>query len=225
MISMIKLLGSQADQMVSQPETGMGYQTVRIEKKSGELAEGTVYNCELLDMEHERRIALTKAGYQTLLASATTTEALNIKSIQFVPRARSLTASRALGKSRTTADGPATEARPQNTDKNMIFARFSAYRDDKRVTREGSLVAGTYATTWVDARLYVKTGEEAVERYALPNPTPAKFCFRIAPLAGTSYRQGIVQPAHGHAGRGVEVIFDYGTNAGSVTGPTELKEC
>jgi len=221
---MIKLLDSQAAQMVSQPETGMGYQTVRIEKTSGGIAEGTVYNCELLEMEHDRRTALTKAGYQRLLASATTTEAWNIRSIRVVPRPRPLTASCDFRKSRTTADGPATESSPRNTDKSILFARFTAHRDDKRITSVGGLVPGTYATTWVDAVLNVMTGAEAVERYALPDPTPAKFRFRIDPLAGTLYRQGIVQPAFGHEGGGEEVLFDEGCAPGSVTGMKELPE-
>lgn len=222
---MIRLLSAQTDQMIGQPETGMGYQTVLVEKKSGVVAEGTVYNCELLDMEREERAALTEDAYQRLFASATTAKAWDIRSIRVVPRSRPLAAARAFGETRFTSGGPAEEASPQNTDAGMTFARFSAYRDDKRITRERSLVEGTYATTWVDAVLNVETGEEAVERYALPDPTPAKFRFRIDPIAGTPYRQGTVQPAFGHEGGGVEVIFDEGTDPGSVTGPRELPEC
>lgn len=78
------------------------------------------------------------------------------------------------------------------------------------------LLAGTYATTARDAE-YVTSGRSAVERYALPDPKPAIYRYAISPLAGTVFREGIVQPANGHAGGGVEVLFDDGTTANTVT--------
>lgn len=59
-------------------------------------------------------------------------------------------------------------------------------------------------------------------RYALPNPKPAIFRFKIDPLQGTELRRGTVQPAFGHNGGGVEVLFDNGTDDGTVSGPKVL---
>ena len=73
-------------------------------------------------------------------------------------------------------------------------------------------------------RVCVSTGEQAVERYALPNPTPAVYRFRIDPTAGTQHQAGIVQPAYGHAGGGVEVLFTAGTAEDTVSGPAVLPE-
>jgi len=39
---------------------------------------------------------------------------------------------------------------------------------------------GSYATTEADAK-NVKTGKEAVARYALPNPDPASYVYTIKP--------------------------------------------
>jgi hypothetical protein len=39
---------------------------------------------------------------------------------------------------------------------------------------------------------------------------------------GTELRRGIVQPDFGHTGGGVEVLFDNGTDDGTVSGPKVL---
>jgi len=101
--------------------------------------------------------------------------------------------------------------------------RFTAYLNDRRITPEKGLLPGTYATTEEDSRV-VATGEQAVERYALPNPMPAVYRFRIDPKPGTSHQAGVVQPAYGHVGGGVEVLFTAGTAGDTVSGPTVLPE-
>ncbi len=127
-------------------------------------------------------------------------------------------AERAAGESQGT---PATEGEPEETEEGEVFARFTAYRNDRRITPAKGLRPGTYATTAADARR-VLTGSQAVERYALPDPQPAVYKFRIEPLGGTVCRRGTVQPAFGHRGGGVEILFDNGTDDGTVTGPEVL---
>ena len=46
----------------------------------------------------------------------------------------------------------------------------------------------------------VKTGKEAVERYALPNPEPASYRFTIKPQKDTPLTKGVVAWC-GQAGR------------------------
>jgi hypothetical protein len=82
---------------------------------------------------------------------------------------------------------------------------------------------GTYATTAEDGDK-VNTGEQAVQRYALPNPTPACYEFVIRPLAKTVIKQGIVQPANSQPGGGVEVIFANGSHDKTVTRGRTLPE-
>src|SRR2546422_11373922 len=65
----------------------------------------------------------------------------------------------------------------------------------------------------------VKTGLEAVARYALPNRKPAIYVFTVKPLKDTPIQHGIVQPAFGQPGGGVEVLFCDGTARNTVAGP------
>ena len=89
------------------------------------------------------------------------------------------------------------------------------------MTAKGGLVPGTYATTEEDAK-HVKTGRDAVKRYALPNPAPAVHVFTIAPPVKTKLKCGVAQPAYGQPGGGVEVIFVNGSPDNTVTGPAQI---
>ncbi len=80
-----------------------------------------------------------------------------------------------------------------------------------------------YATTEEDAK-NVRTGKEAVARHALPKPAPASNVFTIKPRKDTVIQRGIVEPAYGQPGGGVEVIFTDGTQAGTVTGPEKIPD-
>lgn len=201
----------------------MGYQTVEVEIPSG-TRRGTVYNADLLLLEEEPRAHLAAGVYERLAASAGVLEARTIRSIRVVPRELDVRLSATTrGLVLTASSGPATDGELRGTAPGDVFARFTAYSNDRRITPEKGLLPGTYATTEEDSRA-VATGEQAVERYALPNPAPAVYRFRIDPTAGTQYQTGIVQPAYGHAGGGVEALFTAGTAGGTVSGPAVLPE-
>ena len=112
--------------------------------------------------------------------------------------------------------GAADAPREEKTKAGDAFRRFSAFRKDRRIKTDGSVYPGTYATTAEDGDK-VKTGFEAVERYALPNPMPASYRFAIQPHKDTLIKKGIAQPANGHRGGGAEVIFVEGTQPKTVT--------
>ena len=105
-----------------------------------------------------------------------------------------------------------------------VFKRFSAFANDRRITAGKGLTAGTFATTREDADAYVKTGTDAVVRYALPNPTPASNVFTIRPPEDKELKRGTAQPANNQPGGGVEVIFVNGLPDGTVTGPTTIPD-
>ncbi|MBI3048604.1 MAG: hypothetical protein HYY76_09890 [Acidobacteria bacterium] len=110
---------------------------------------------------------------------------------------------------------------PEDTTKaGEVFVRFSGYENDNRVRDDGSLRPGTYATTEEDAK-NVKTGKDAVARYAMPNPQPASYRFTIRPERDTVIQKGIVEPAFDQPGGGVEVIFKNGTTPKTVTLPPD----
>jgi hypothetical protein len=121
------------------------------------------------------------------------------------------------------ASQPAKDAPITVTVVTEEFRRFSAYINDFRITAQRGLTAGTFATTAEDAE-NVKTGREAVQRYALENKQSANKRFPIAPPKDTKVQRGIVQPAYGEPGEGVEIIFVNGTPDGTVGQPDILSE-
>lgn len=104
-----------------------------------------------------------------------------------------------------------------------LFRRFSAYENDNKVSATRGLLKGTFATTAEDSK-HVTTGKEAIARYALKNKQSANKRFSINPPVSTRLQRGIVEPAHGEAGGGVEVIFVDGTPDYTVTGPEIIAE-
>jgi hypothetical protein len=201
----------------------MGYQTVEVEIPSG-TRRGTVYNADLLVWEEAPSAHLATSVYERLAGTARDVEARMIRSIRVVPREPDVSSSSTMRRLVLAASSrPATDGEARGTAPGDVFMRFTAYSNDRRITPEKGLLPGTYATTEEDSRA-VATGEQAVERYALPNPAPAVYRFRIDPTAGTQHQAGIVQPAYGHAGGGVEVLFTVGTARGTVSGPAVLPE-
>lgn len=122
-------------------------------------------------------------------------------------------------KSEEAKDAPITV-----TSAGEIFKRFSAYPNDRRVTAGRGLRAGTFATTKEDADAYIKTGMDAVARYALPEDKPASNVFTISPAEDTDLQRGTVAPANNQPGGGVEVIFVNALPDGTVTGPIPIPD-
>ena len=93
-----------------------------------------------------------------------------------------------------------------------FLVRYSAFRHDRRVTIGRSLsdvivLPGTYFTTGIDSTLAV-SGLAAVSRYALPNPAPAVFCTRLKWDSPLAVVYGTVKPEFDQSGGGVEVRID-----------------
>jgi len=86
------------------------------------------------------------------------------------------------------------------------FISLSAYKNDKRITSTGGVLSGTYATTTNDMNV-TPSGLAAVGRFALPNRLPAINMFRISPPPKTPIYFGTVTPDYGMCGGGVEVFF------------------
>jgi hypothetical protein len=124
-----------------------------------------------------------------------------------------------LARSAAAEDAPITL-----TELGQIFKRFSAYANDKRITSGKGLTSGTFATTKEDADANIRTGADAVARYALPNTKPACNVFTISPAKDTEVKRGTAQPANSQPGGGVEVIFVTGLPDGTVTGPITITE-
>ena len=218
---MFKLTEVQTRELLTQPETGMGYQAVDATLADNTTARGVVYNAELLSLDGEPRVGVA-TSYRTLLESATSASGL-VKALRVLPRAGSTTFSVARESWAAKTAGPATDAADVTTAAGETFKRFSAYQNDRRVLADASLDKGAFATTEDDAK-NVNTGADAVARYALPNATPASYRFTIKPDAGTVLKKGVAARAYGQPGGGVEVIFVNGTTPNTVTGPDKIPD-
>jgi len=122
------------------------------------------------------------------------------------------------------ASAAAEDAPVTLTKIGELFKRFSAYSNDRRITPGRGLTPGTFATTKRDADAHVKSGADAVSRYALPNSKPASNVFTIAPPNDTELKCGTAQPANGQPGGGEEVIFVNGLPNGTVSGPVIIPD-
>lgn len=216
---MLKLTTAETNTLKRLPESGMGYQLVEGTQYDNKIKRGIAYNGELFFEENESRSVLRTLSISRVLELATKS-AGEFKSLRVLSRSEApITLSER--KMSGVKAGPAKDAPTEQTKEGEVFKRFSAFRNDNRLQADGSWSEGTYATTEEDAK-NVKTGKDAVERYALPNPEPAYFVFTGKPEKGTDIKKGIVEPAFDHQGGGVEVVFPKGTQANTVTGPVEI---
>lgn len=186
---------AQQRSLLSQPETGMGYQLVELTTLTFRKVVGVAYNAEVVLERNEpeqRRLFLALAS--GILLKSSGQEVREVRALSSAPaefRAFMLGEPKA---AYASAHGPAKDAPVVATKAGEVFKRFSVYAHDHRIEADGSLKPGTYATTEADAR-QVRTGKEAVARYALPNPEPAVNVFTIRPVAATAIQYGIVQAA------------------------------
>lgn len=221
---MIFLNDSQTEYLLHRSESGMGFQFVEVTLKDGPKVSGIAYNAEFLLIEDEPAERLQYAAddpvsQMILTLQGALGKAEDVTSLRVVTRAWET--SSVVRETPPNEGGPATDAPVEATAGEEEFKRFSAFLNDRRVTANRGLLPGTYATTAADAT-HVKTGSQAVSRYALPNPTPAIHRFAIRPPAGTSLQRGIAQPAYGQPGGGVEVIFTAGSPDHTVTVPPDI---
>ncbi|OGL43488.1 MAG: hypothetical protein A2W05_09020 [Candidatus Schekmanbacteria bacterium RBG_16_38_10] len=71
---------------------------------------------------------------------------------------------------------------------------------------------GTYTTTNSDYLACVRFSDDPIDRYALPNDEEIKWAFYVQPKTKDVLQRGIVQPAFGHDGGGIEIFFENGTS-------------
>lgn len=162
--------------LLEQPESGMGWQLVDARFAAAPPERMIALNAEFLASESAELRSLAQRGELTsasLKQAARQWRTVEVKSLSVVARSRSVREGR-------VAPGPAADAPETHSDTGDEFRRFSAFENDRRVTTDSGLLPGTYATTSEDGDL-VETGMDAVARYALPNPMPAKYEFVIRP--------------------------------------------
>lgn len=212
------------NELLQLPESGMGYQVVfSYNKKKGEAEKLMVFNSKLIlpmDSSFTYEVRQVKMyGFIAALNSANLgsnfgSPVLAYKSSLIESRTQ---AADKFEKFRRRKGGiGAVDSNPRNCYGEEMFVRLSAYEDDTRVDEiRMCFRPGTYATTFEDFQTCKSTGDNPVDRYALPNDETIKWAFYCKPLVIDKVRMGIVQPANGHDGGGVEGLFDNGTSSGT----------
>lgn len=212
---MFVLNEARSRELVALPESGMGYQLVEFMTDDNRRHEGIAFNAEYLIGRDEPRTRLI----ETATIALAKVELLAgkphavVREIRLLEQARGSALGfgvREAGSPYGAKTAPAQDAPVELTRAGEVFVRFSAYADDKRVLADGSIAAGTFATTAGDA-VHVQTGKQAVMRYALPNSDPAVNRFILRPPEPAPIQYGTAQPAYGQPGGGVEVLFRAGS--------------
>jgi hypothetical protein len=217
-----KAYSSDQRQFLSLPETGMGYQVIEAKRYGRTSKERfVVYNSELvIDLDRKfsefKRQIITE-GYSSILNKS---EALPIETttISLVARSRItefriLAESKKKDKGRYSGGRGAADNPKEPANGKEIFTRLSAYENDKRIDFENKkLRLGTYTTTHADYFTCVGSNDDPIDRYALPNDEEIKWAFYVQPKTNDVLQRGIVQPAFGHDGGGIEVYFEHGTS-------------
>ncbi len=209
--------------LLSLPETGMGYQIIDA-KRQGRFATErfVVYNSELI-VELDNNFNTNKR--QILLESYTkmfsqsdfiALESPILVRQSAVRNVRTFSESSMNTKGRHSGTTGAIDNSPRYASGSEMFVRLSAYPDDKRIDFvKMKLKSGSYTTTEADYLTCKKYSDDPVDRYALPNDETIKWAFYIRPKSNDQYRPGVVQPANGHSGGGIEALFDNGTSDGT----------
>lgn len=212
------------------PEYGMGYQIGLVRLNTGSYESGVILNGTYFVPRSELNglTSLSQLLEEIKVIINSKQSSLRIENAMLTPRpASSLRRVKHIYNfSAANSKFSASAAKDSEivlTARNEVFKRFSAYEDDFRVTAKRGLVANTYATTEEDAQ-DVATGMGAISRYALENKKSASNVFTISPPDKTRLQRGIVEPAYGEPGGGVEVIFVDGSPDYTVTGPEKIPE-
>lgn len=206
-----KLKTSQVQDLLSLPESGMGYQLIEAETGYfGTKNKYLVLNSQMLIDDTPQILnevkSVFKSGYRTALFSASEIELKNIRLVENLAnyRVKTFSASKQTG---------AIHQPVEFASGTEVFTRLSAYEDDFRVdTVNKKLVPGSFSTTYLDYQYCKKNNLDPVERYALPNDEEIKWAFHIRPLKIDTLQRGIVEPANNHEGGGVEAYFKNGTS-------------
>ncbi len=219
------------------PEYGMGYQKALVRLNRGGTEIGFILNTELFVKIGEWTspflfdwdAAIAEARKTSLVITEFNLIPRSLDSMKGVRRVIALNAnatyqteSRSFSSGKNA--GAAIDAPIELTSNGEVFNRFSAYSNDRRITLNNGILAGTFATTKEDAEANIRTGADAVSRYALENKTPASYKYTISPPGGTALQRGVAQPAYGELGGGVEVLFVNASPDNIVTGPIKIPD-
>jgi hypothetical protein len=199
---------STENSLLHQPETGMGYQVIEASKAGSydHLEKFLVLNSEIViemsgfETEDIRKI-LNKGIFAVNSEASFIT--LNKLTVLNEKQFRNIVKESNNKNERGAIDNPI-----ENADGEEMFARLSAFDNDRRVDKINQcLLPGSFTTTLEDYSICKATKSDPIDRYALPNNDEVKFVFYIQPLRADTLQRGTVQPANEKLGGGQRSIL------------------
>jgi hypothetical protein len=206
--------------LIRLPETGMGYQVIQAKADSNKSFQAfIVFNAELVvELRYFEQHFVFKENYirKESLPFTTLKEIspllIEIKEYDVVQEGDVY---------KPNLKG-ALEGEIEKANGRDHFIRLSHFKNDIRIDTENNRVLpGSFTTTMTDYLTMLvnrKMGlnplveTDPAERYALPSFLPVQWVFNICPGTADTLQQGIVQPAYGRKGGGVECFFANGTS-------------
>ena len=157
---MLRVSDTLRRRLLTQPETGMGYQRVDATLRDNKTERGIVFNAELLVLDGEAQA--TRRSYPntnpySILLKGLPESGDDIGALHVLPREGM--AFRGLEtKTLEKKAAPAKDAATEKTKADEVFKRFSAFQNDYRVNADGSLSSGrtsslTAVIRWLPARV------------------------------------------------------------------------
>ncbi len=215
-----RLSAAQENELLNQPETGMGYQIVEASREGNYTREKLlVLNSELVfEMKGYEGDNLRKVINEGIFFSKTSLPFIRLNAISVFNenQFRNL-----VNESKNEKESGAIDNPVVNANGEEICVRLSAFDDDKRIDKINKcLRRGSYTTTKEDYLKCKMTNDDPIERYALPSNDKIKFAFHIQPRRTDTLQRGTVQPANEKRGGGKEAYFAKGTAAGTFLNQT-----
>ncbi|MDZ4712638.1 MAG: hypothetical protein SGI89_09980 [bacterium] len=212
---LFKLSATQESELLSQPETGMGYQVIEATKSGTYTREKfLVLNSEVvIEMNGSESENVRKVIDEGIMAFKASAPFITLNSIVVLNEKQN---SNIVNESKNENERGAIDNPVANANGVEIFVRLSAFNNDRRIDRINKcLLAGSYTTTMDDYLSCKATNDDPLERYALPNNNKIQFAFHIQPKRTDTLQRGKVQPAFGKRGGGIEAYFAKGTSSGT----------
>lgn len=210
-----KLSTLQENDILNEPETGMGYQIVEATNaRNYTRGRFLVLNSEVvIEMNaymNDNVLKVISEGISSIKAKA---EHITLYAISVLSEKQFRNV---VNESKNEIERGAIGNPVVNASGEEIFVRLSAFDDDKRIDKINKcLRPGSFTTTKDDYLKCKTTNDDPVERYALPSNDKIKFAFHIKPVKTDTLQRGIVQPANEKRGGGKEAYFSKGTATGT----------
>lgn len=198
-----RLSPSQEKELLSQPETGMGYQAIEAQLPGIDMkAKFIVLNAELVVELNEAAPLCVKeiarSGIDNVLAKAMDFRWKITKVLLHDTELKPVSV--------------ANEVKEEHPDGGEIFVRRSLYANDKRIdTVNKCLRAGSFTTTFADSLKYKHSSEDPLIQLAMDHGVRGQYGFHVQPKRNDVLQRGKVNAQTGAK----EVFFKNGTSFGT----------